>query len=116
LVAPLELVLGGSIQDDCSGTAIWGGIRSRSNIDYSLSLIPFYLLLAMIEDSGILTRVAFMMDSAMHKIGLHGKALIPHDIWATAATCQQSTQPKSWKRGEKRFWQPLQSHSFLVQP
>jgi ferrous iron transport protein B len=31
----------------------------------------------MIEDSGILTRVAFMMDSAMHKIGLHGKALIP---------------------------------------
>jgi ferrous iron transport protein B len=40
-------------------------------------VIPFYLLLAMIEDSGILTRVAFMMDSAMHKIGLHGKALIP---------------------------------------
>jgi ferrous iron transport protein B len=31
----------------------------------------------MIEDSGVLTRVAFMMDSAMHKIGLHGKALIP---------------------------------------
>jgi ferrous iron transport protein B len=40
-------------------------------------VIPFYLLLAAIEDSGILTRVAFMMDSAMHKIGLHGKALIP---------------------------------------
>jgi ferrous iron transport protein B len=31
----------------------------------------------MIEDSGILTRVAFMMDSVMHRIGLHGKALIP---------------------------------------
>ena len=40
-------------------------------------VVPFYLMLAMIEDSGILTRVAFMMDSAMHKIGLHGKALIP---------------------------------------
>ncbi len=40
-------------------------------------VIPFYLLLAAIEDSGLLTRVAFMMDSAMHKIGLHGKALIP---------------------------------------
>ncbi|MCL2134938.1 MAG: ferrous iron transport protein B [Candidatus Bathyarchaeota archaeon] len=54
----------------------WGGI------DASLTLIipfviPFYLLLALIEDSGLLTRVAFMMDSAMHKIGLHGKALIP---------------------------------------
>jgi len=40
-------------------------------------VIPFYLMLTMIENSGILTRVAFMMDSAMHKIGLHGKALIP---------------------------------------
>jgi len=40
-------------------------------------VIPFYLMLSMIENSGILTRVAFMMDSAMHKIGLHGKALIP---------------------------------------
>jgi len=40
-------------------------------------VIPFYLLLAFIEDSGLLTRVAFMMDSAIHKVGLHGKALIP---------------------------------------
>lgn len=40
-------------------------------------VIPFYLMLSAIENSGILTRVAFMMDSAMHKIGLHGKALIP---------------------------------------
>lgn len=40
-------------------------------------VIPFYLMLSAIENSGILTRVAFMMDSAMHRIGLHGKALIP---------------------------------------
>jgi ferrous iron transport protein B len=40
-------------------------------------VIPFYLMLSLIENSGILTRVAFMMDTAMHKIGLHGKALIP---------------------------------------
>jgi len=40
-------------------------------------VIPFYLMLNMIEDSGIMTRIAFMMDSAMHKMGLHGKALIP---------------------------------------
>jgi len=40
-------------------------------------VVPFYLMLSLIENSGILTRVAFMMDSAMHKIGLHGKALIP---------------------------------------
>jgi ferrous iron transport protein B len=40
-------------------------------------VIPFYLILAVMEDSGILTRVAFMMDSAMHQMGLHGKAIIP---------------------------------------
>lgn len=40
-------------------------------------VIPFYVMLSLIENSGILTRVAFMMDTAMHKIGLHGKALIP---------------------------------------
>jgi len=34
-------------------------------------------MLSAIENSRILTRVAFMMDSAMHKIGLYGKALIP---------------------------------------
>jgi len=35
------------------------------------------LMLAALEDSGVLTRVAFMMDSAMHQMGLHGKAVIP---------------------------------------
>lgn len=40
-------------------------------------VLPFYFMLAMIEDSGFLTRVAFMMDDAMHRMGLHGKAVIP---------------------------------------
>ncbi|MCL5949601.1 MAG: ferrous iron transport protein B [Candidatus Bathyarchaeota archaeon] len=55
---------------------IWGGFNAGLTLIIPF-VIPFYLLLAMVEDSGILTRVAFMMDSAMHKIGLHGKALIP---------------------------------------
>ncbi len=55
---------------------VWGGIIAGLTLIVPF-VIPFYLLLAFIEDSGILTRVAFMMDSAMHKMGLHGKALIP---------------------------------------
>ncbi len=55
---------------------IWGGFNAGLTLIIPF-VIPFYLLLAMVEDSGILTRVAFMMDSAMHKMGLHGKALIP---------------------------------------
>lgn len=55
---------------------VWGGLNAGLTLIIPF-VIPFYLLLAVIEDSGILTRVAFMMDSAMHRIGLHGKALIP---------------------------------------
>jgi ferrous iron transport protein B len=55
---------------------VWGGIDAGLTLVVPF-VIPFYFLLAMVEDSGLLTRVAFMMDSAMHKIGLHGKALIP---------------------------------------
>ena len=59
---------------------LWNGIFGGLVAGITLVIpyvIPFYIVLAMIEDSGVLTRVAFMMDSAMHKIGLHGKALIP---------------------------------------
>jgi ferrous iron transport protein B len=55
---------------------LWGGFSAGLTLIIPF-VVPFYLLLAFIEDSGILTRVAFMMDSAMHKMGLHGKALIP---------------------------------------
>jgi ferrous iron transport protein B len=55
---------------------VWGGFTAGLTLIIPF-VIPFYLLLAIVEDSGILTRVAFMLDSAMHKIGLHGKALIP---------------------------------------
>jgi ferrous iron transport protein B len=40
-------------------------------------VLPFYLLLAVMEDSGYLTRIAVMLDRGMHKLGLHGKAIIP---------------------------------------
>jgi ferrous iron transport protein B len=40
-------------------------------------IVPFYILLGILEDSGYLPRAAFLMDNLMHKIGLHGKAFIP---------------------------------------
>jgi ferrous iron transport protein B len=75
LFSPVNPALGGSIQG-----IIWNGVYGGLVAGITLVVpyvVPFFLMLAVIEDSGILTRVAFMMDSAMHKIGLHGKALIP---------------------------------------
>ncbi len=59
---------------------LWNGVFGGFVAGVTLVVpyvVPFYIMLAMMEDSGILTRVAFMMDSAMHQIGLHGKAIIP---------------------------------------
>jgi ferrous iron transport protein B len=40
-------------------------------------LAPFLIGLALLEDSGYLPRVAFLMDNFMHLLGLHGKSIIP---------------------------------------
>ena len=40
-------------------------------------ILPFYILLAVLEDSGYMARVAILMDALMHRFGLHGKAFIP---------------------------------------
>ena len=40
-------------------------------------LVPFLLCLSLLEDIGYLPRAAFLMDSIMHRIGLHGKSIIP---------------------------------------
>jgi ferrous iron transport protein B len=73
--SPVNPALSGSVQG-ILWNGVWGGVVASLTLIIPF-VVPFYLMLAMIEDSGILTRVAFMMDSAMHKIGLHGKALIP---------------------------------------
>jgi ferrous iron transport protein B len=40
-------------------------------------LIPFLIGLTILEDIGYLPRVAFLMDTFMHRIGLHGTSIIP---------------------------------------
>jgi len=46
-----------------------------------LAFVPLlgvlFLLIALMEDIGYMSRVAYIMDKFMHKIGLHGKAFIP---------------------------------------
>lgn len=40
-------------------------------------LVPFLVGLGFLEDIGYLTRIAFLMDALMHRMGLHGKAIVP---------------------------------------
>ena len=59
---------------------LWDGIGEGIIGGISIALpylIPFYILLSILEDSGYLSRMAFFTDSFMHFIGLHGKAFFP---------------------------------------
>jgi ferrous iron transport protein B len=40
-------------------------------------LLPFLFGLGFLEDVGYLPRLAFLMDALMHRLGLHGKAIVP---------------------------------------
>ena len=40
-------------------------------------IISFYLVLGLLEDIGYLPRLAVLMDTIMHRLGLHGYAIIP---------------------------------------
>ena len=40
-------------------------------------LLPFLAGLGLLEDVGYLPRIAFMMDALMHRMGLHGGAIVP---------------------------------------
>ncbi|MFX0019924.1 MAG: ferrous iron transport protein B [Promethearchaeota archaeon] len=40
-------------------------------------VIPFFLIIEILQDSGYLPRAAFLMDRFMHFLGVHGKTIIP---------------------------------------
>jgi len=41
------------------------------------NIFLLFLAIALLEDSGYMARVAFIMDSLMKKLGLHGKSFVP---------------------------------------
>jgi ferrous iron transport protein B len=62
------------------------GLALSNGIDLSIQailsiavpyILVFYLVLGILEDSGYLPRVVALLDGVMHKIGLHGRAIIP---------------------------------------
>ncbi|HSG67971.1 MAG TPA: ferrous iron transport protein B, partial [Bacteroidales bacterium] len=41
------------------------------------NILILFLFISLIEDSGYMARVAFIVDRIMHKVGLHGRSFIP---------------------------------------
>jgi ferrous iron transport protein B len=74
-IAPIQPLVKGSASAVLFNGA-WTGVVAALTLILPY-VIPFYLFLALIEDSGFLTRFSVMLDRGMHKMGLHGKAIIP---------------------------------------
>jgi ferrous iron transport protein B len=61
------------------------GVVGRAVVDGLIGLvgivvpfmIPLVLLLVVLEETGIMHRIAFVLDRAFHKIGLHGSIAVP---------------------------------------
>ena len=52
-----------------------GGVGSV--IVFLPQILILYAFISLMEDSGYMSRAAFIMDKLMHKMGLHGKSFIP---------------------------------------
>ncbi len=95
LYAPVLLRLSGFLKEGTFGHHILLGSLTNGQIDFKNSIgllttapyvefdmvlpyiIAFYLVLGILEDVGYLPRFALLLDTFMHKIGLHGFAIIP---------------------------------------
>lgn len=58
----------------------FGLLSTGLYIEFDLVLpyiVSFYLVLGLLEDIGYLPRLAVLMDTIMHRMGLHGYAIIP---------------------------------------
>ena len=40
-------------------------------------LLPFFVVFSVLEDTGYLARIAYLIDNVMHLIGLHGTSVVP---------------------------------------
>lgn len=50
---------------------------SGSVLAFLPNIVLLYFFISIMEDTGYMARAVFIMDKAMHKIGLHGKSFIP---------------------------------------
>ncbi len=71
----LSVTMSDSALKDLIIDGIIGGVGSV--IIFLPNIVLLFLFISILEDSGYMSRAAFIMDKMMHKIGLHGKSFVP---------------------------------------
>ncbi|MCK4368159.1 MAG: ferrous iron transporter B [Dehalococcoidales bacterium] len=77
---PHDIVVGKVIGGEVNFVESFGLLTSGLYVPFAMVLpyiISFYLVLGILEDTGYLPRLAVLMDTIMHRLGLHGYAIIP---------------------------------------
>jgi len=69
VIAPLSETMQSLILE-----GVWGGVATVAS--FLPLIVVFFVVMAAIEDSGYLSRAAFMMDAWMSKVGLDGRGFV----------------------------------------
>ncbi len=78
--ARLERAIYYALGEGTLGVAVKWGLVDGVEAALSVAIpyvLTFYVILALLEDTGYLNSVAFLTDRVMHRLGLHGRAIIP---------------------------------------
>ncbi len=87
-------MLAGLLEEPFEALSDWIGPRASEGLGWALVrglvdgvaggagivlpyLLPLLLVLSLYEDLGYLPRAAFLVDGLMHRVGLHGKSVVP---------------------------------------
>ena len=65
----------GSLLESLLVDGIIGGVGGV--VSFLPNILLLFMAIAFLEDSGYMSRAAFIMDHLMHRIGLHGQSFIP---------------------------------------
>ncbi len=75
-----HLLIGDLINSKIDFKQSLGVLTTAPYIEFGMVLpyvISFYLILSLLEDIGYLPRLAILLDNVLHRLGLHGFAVIP---------------------------------------
>jgi ferrous iron transport protein B len=75
-----DILIGKLIEGEIEYVESMGLLTTGLYVPFAMVLpyiFAFYLALGILEDSGYLPRLAVLIDTLMHRIGLHGLAIVP---------------------------------------
>ena len=75
-----NIIIGKLIEGEIDFTQSFGLLTTGLYVPIAMVLpyvFAFYLMLGLLEDFGYLPRLAVLIDNLMHRLGLHGQAIVP---------------------------------------